>query len=119
MATLSSVVAEGTFATRPAAAIDGRLYFATDTYRVYRDNGASWDDITPASWSLGPIAMAAPSGAGSVALPSAPQFPAASLYFWNGQKMRYGVFYSITGSTLTFLTSLVPQSGDTHELYAS
>jgi hypothetical protein len=36
------VFAEGTLAARPAAAIHGRLYLATDTQAVYYDTGAAW-----------------------------------------------------------------------------
>lgn len=44
---LSTVIAEGTLAARPAAAINGRLYLATDVKKLYRDNGAAWVDDTP------------------------------------------------------------------------
>lgn len=44
---LSQVVASGTYATIPAAAIDGRIYFATDTKKVWRDTGSAWVDVTP------------------------------------------------------------------------
>ncbi len=33
----------------PAAGTLGRIYFATDTARIYRDNGATWDIIAQAS----------------------------------------------------------------------
>jgi hypothetical protein len=46
MTTLSTVIAAGTLAARPAAGINGRIYFANDTKRLYRDNGAAWDDVT-------------------------------------------------------------------------
>ncbi len=36
-----------TFANRPAAAQEGIFFFATDTFRMYRDNGSSWDEVTP------------------------------------------------------------------------
>ena len=44
---LSQVIASGTYAQIPAAAIDGRIYFATDTKKVWRDTGVAWTDITP------------------------------------------------------------------------
>ena len=119
MTTLAAVILNGTYAAMPAAAIDGRIYFATDTFRVYQDNGTIWTDVTPSSLSLPPVALPAPSGASTYALPSAPKFPSASLYFWNGQKMKFGVFYTIAGANLNYLTAKVPQSGDTHELHAS
>ncbi len=58
---LSTVIADGTYAAIPAAGIDGRIYFATDTKKVYRDSGSAWVDITPG----GPAATLA-------ATPSAP-----------------------------------------------
>lgn len=50
-----------TFANRPAASRLGRRFYATDTHRLYRDNGASWDLVigadeaaaTPSQRSLG------------------------------------------------------------------
>lgn len=40
----------------PAAGIPGRLYYTSDTTQVFRDNGASWDNVTP---SLNPAAITA------------------------------------------------------------
>lgn len=34
-----------TFATRPAAGIVGRVFISTDTFKIYRDNGSSWDEL--------------------------------------------------------------------------
>ncbi|MDE3162514.1 MAG: hypothetical protein KGL64_04570 [Acidobacteriota bacterium] len=63
---LSAVIADGTYAAIPAAGIDGRIYFATDTKKVYRDSGTAWVDITPGE----PAAMlaAAPSAPGNFSL---------------------------------------------------
>lgn len=36
---------EGSFASRPAAGVQGRLYHATDTGRWYYDNGTSWEEL--------------------------------------------------------------------------
>lgn len=47
MSTLASVVLEGVVASRPTAGIPGRIYYATDVGLIYRDNGTSWDDVTP------------------------------------------------------------------------
>lgn len=71
---LSTVIADGTYAAMPAASIDGRIYFATDLKKVYRDSGTAWVDITPG----GPAATlaAAPSAPGNFSLahglPAAP-----------------------------------------------
>ncbi len=47
MITLPNVIMRGTLGARPAAGSAGNLYFASDTGKMYRDNGATWDDITP------------------------------------------------------------------------
>jgi hypothetical protein len=63
---LSTCIAEGTLAARPAASIDGRLYFSTDAHKIYRDNGLTWDDVTPGA----PAAAlnAAPTAAGNFSI---------------------------------------------------
>jgi len=38
---------QGTLAARPAAAVRGRYYFATDNRVLYRDDGAAWSAVTP------------------------------------------------------------------------
>lgn len=38
-------IAEGTHAARPAAGTAGLVYIETDTKTVWRDNGASWDQV--------------------------------------------------------------------------
>lgn len=43
---LSDAIGRGVFGSRPAAGIAGRLYIATDTSALYRDNGTTWDLIT-------------------------------------------------------------------------
>jgi hypothetical protein len=51
LSTLASVIERGLYSALPAASIPGRLYFASDTGHVYRDNGTSWDDVTATSGS--------------------------------------------------------------------
>ena len=46
---LSIVILLNVAGSRPAAGVAGRLFFASDTLKVYRDNGAAWDDVTPAA----------------------------------------------------------------------
>lgn len=41
-------IQSGLASARPAAGTNGRLYLATDTFAVSRDNGTSWDTVTPA-----------------------------------------------------------------------
>src|SRR6185295_5138556 len=42
---LSDVNGYGVFASRPAAGLRGRLYWASDTGAAYRDNGTTWDTL--------------------------------------------------------------------------
>lgn len=42
----TAVIMAGLVAARPAAGTGGRLYYATDTDTLSRDNGVSWDDLT-------------------------------------------------------------------------
>ena len=48
-------VAEGLDASKPSAGTAGRIYVATDTFKVYRDNGTSWDTISSAAGSGGTV----------------------------------------------------------------
>lgn len=80
---LPNVIMRGTFAGRPAASSAGSLYFASDTGKQYRDNGTSWDEVTP------------PGGASvtSVALTMPPEF-------------------SVSGSPITSTGTLVVNKGN-------
>jgi len=46
-------VGYGPLSSRPGASQAGRLYYATDTHLLYRDNGSSWDTLT---WDASEIA---------------------------------------------------------------
>lgn len=75
-------------------------------------------------FTSGSVALAAPNGGTSYTVgdgtPVTLANPADSFYFVNGRKMKYGVYYTISGTTLTLLIpAQAPQSGDTHELYGS
>lgn len=48
MPLLSSEIIRDVIANRPAASSGGRLFFASDQSKTYRDNGASWDDVSNA-----------------------------------------------------------------------
>ena len=76
------------------------------------------------SFAVGSQTLIAPNGGSSYVIgnssPFAPANPADSFYFVNGIKRIYGVYYSISGSTLSYEVGITPpQSGDTHEIYAS
>lgn len=47
MTLLSTVIGRGTHASRPAAGTAGEIYYETDTFLFFRDNGSSWDSILP------------------------------------------------------------------------
>ena len=40
-------IQSGTFASIPAAGVEGRLYLTSDTKLLYRDSGTSWEIISP------------------------------------------------------------------------
>jgi len=46
LSTLGDVILRDVTSARPAASISGRLFFATDTGKQWRDNGTSWQDVT-------------------------------------------------------------------------
>lgn len=46
-------VTSGADAAKPAAAVVGRVYIATDTRRIYRDDGAGWVEIARFGGNLG------------------------------------------------------------------
>lgn len=53
MSTLASVVLRDIAANKPAAGIAGRIFYETDTGKIWRDNSASWDDVTPTGGAVG------------------------------------------------------------------
>ncbi|MEK2645806.1 tail fiber domain-containing protein [Bdellovibrio sp. BCCA] len=52
-------IKSGTDATKGAAGTAGRLYVATDTFKIYRDNGTSWDVVGSSSGSGGTVTSVA------------------------------------------------------------
>jgi hypothetical protein len=44
-----------TFANRPAAGQNGRLFVSTDTLAIYRDTGSAWDNLTAGGGSIGTL----------------------------------------------------------------
>jgi hypothetical protein len=54
---LSDAHGYGVAASRPAAGIVGRYYYATDTTTLYRDNGTTWDTQTSGGSAAGIIAQ--------------------------------------------------------------
>src|SRR5262249_3230986 len=47
MSTLGQMILDGVASAMPSASIVGRLYFTSDTQQIFRDNGSSWDNVTP------------------------------------------------------------------------
>jgi hypothetical protein len=124
LSTYADVVIRDVIASLPAASIPGRLFISSDTHVVLRDNGTSWDNVVAGGgFSAAPLTpFTAPNGSTTYTLPITPVNPTASMYFLNGVKKQYGVYYSISGNTLTILNTYKPDvaTGDTyHEIYAS
>ena len=55
---LSAIYLQGALSTRPAAAIPGRLFFATDERRMWYDDGSIWNSPYNPPGSLMPFAAA-------------------------------------------------------------
>ena len=49
----ASLLQYDVFANRPAAGQEGRRFWATDTYELYRDTGASWDLVIDSDPAVG------------------------------------------------------------------
>jgi hypothetical protein len=45
VAKLGEVILRDAIGDRPAAGVEGRLFVATDEDKLYRDNGATWDEV--------------------------------------------------------------------------
>jgi len=58
MATLASVILEGTDASKPSPSIPGRLYFTTDTDLIYYDTGSAWTAVGPSGNLSNPMTTA-------------------------------------------------------------
>jgi hypothetical protein len=67
----SSLALQGTLASRPAPARAGRLYWATDTKVLYRDDGANWTPINPSAASSFVATSEATTSTGYAALATA------------------------------------------------
>jgi hypothetical protein len=137
MALFAAAILTGTDASKssvspaPSSLTEGRLFFATDTGIVYRDNGSAFVDMDVAGGGATPFStppttgLAAPDGGTAYALPSVSVNPTGSFYFVNGRKMIYGTTYTITTasgvSTLNWISTTItpPNTGDLHELYYS
>ena len=50
-------------------------------------------------------------------LPSAPPNPAGDQFFVAGSLVSYGVAYTVSGTTLTWIAAVPPQTGDTMEYF--
>lgn len=62
----ANAILKGLAAARPSANVAGRLYYATDTTTLSRDNGVSWDALTTSGVSDGDKGDVTVSGSGAV-----------------------------------------------------
>jgi hypothetical protein len=84
-------------ATRPAAGIQGRIFFRTDSpYGIYRDNGTTWDIIAAASAGI--------TGSGAATqiayFDSATNLTSSANLFWDNTNSRLGINTATPGSSL-------------------
>ncbi len=63
---LSYVIAHGTLAALPAFGEDGRVYFTTDTFQVFKDAGTAWIEVT--SGKPAAVLSATPSAPGNFSI---------------------------------------------------
>ena len=96
MSTIAQMVLYDLATNRPAASIAGRVFYASDTKAISRDNGSTWDDVTP------------PSGSSElVLLESHTASTSASLDFTTWQNSAYDIYdiyiENLTWSGSTFL----------------
>jgi hypothetical protein len=54
MSDLGNMIIRDVYSALPAAGIFGRLFFASDTHQILRDNGTTWDDVTPSGGATNP-----------------------------------------------------------------
>jgi hypothetical protein len=82
--------------------------------------GGTQFSVLPVSPTNGNL-EAATTGITAYSLPTLSANPGASFYFVNGIKQRFGIDYSVSGSTLTILGTnpAPPVTGDFHEIYYS
>lgn len=85
-------------ATRPAAGIQGRIFFRTDSpYGIYRDNGTSWDQIA----GSGGGGLSGSGTATQIAyFSAATTLSSSSNLFWDNTNGRLGVNTATPGSSL-------------------
>jgi hypothetical protein len=127
LSTLASVILRDVIANLPTASIPGRIFFATDTLVIKRDNGTTWDDVTPAAATINFATPEVPSGAisgttgsdgnATFTLTHTPNPSAALPLFKNGLRMTQGTAYTLSGNTITYLAGYIPITGapgDTH-----
>jgi hypothetical protein len=66
MSTLASQIMEGIYASLPAYGMAGRTYYATDTKKIWYDNGSAWVDVTPGQSPV-TLALTSPASGSSTA----------------------------------------------------
>jgi hypothetical protein len=102
---------------------------AVGSQSIWLNTGAGWvnagspsgSESGGAQFSTDPITITAVTGQTEYALPTASVNPGGSFFFRNGVKQTFGVDYSVSGSTLTILSTnpAPPVTGDSLQLFAS
>lgn len=118
MALLSTAFAKGLLAARPtdnATLTAGRHYYATDTGQLFRDNGATWDDVMAVGPSVAANRVLA-SGAAGAGIPAMRALVAADIPSLDAAKITTGAIpdarLDVTTAARTANTGLFgPASG--------
>lgn len=78
----ASVILSGADASKGAAGVSGKIYFATDTGRIYYDNGSTWTQISSNLGSGGTVTSV--SGGGAISVSNGTTTPVISVATANG-----------------------------------
>jgi hypothetical protein len=86
-----------TLANRPAAGFTGRVFISTDTFDLYRDNGSTWDLLSPANAGT----ITGSGAAGQVAyFDAASNITGTNNLFWDSTNNRLGINTNTAGAAL-------------------
>jgi|GEM_PF-5785821 len=92
-------IKSGLDASKGAAATDGRIYVATDTFKIYRDTGAQWDLIASKDGAGGTVTSVALSVPGELSVANSPVTTSGTLALSWADQTQNKVLAAPVGST--------------------